>query len=77
MNQAPWTDIGSLQSDVRQLRDELRNKAKDYEIHALNSRVDSLERACGQLRSEIDGLLSRMQEMEANIRQIELNQLPQ
>lgn len=66
--QAPWTEIGRLQQDVQQLKNQLSQKANDYEIHETNRRLDSLEYSCRKLSSQIDGLLARMQEMEESRR---------
>jgi hypothetical protein len=62
--QAPWTEIGRLQSDVSDIRNELRRKAESHEIHSLSRRLDALERTIGEISSRIDGICSRQYEME-------------
>lgn len=66
MNQAPWTDIGSLQSDIRDIKNELHQKSNIYEIHTINSRLDSLERTCRELSSSFNEILFRLQTIEEN-----------
>jgi len=66
---APWTQIGSLQQDVRQLQDQLRGKANAYELHAITGTLASLERAVGEIRTENAGLRHRVAELET--RQVE------
>jgi DNA repair ATPase RecN len=66
MNSAPWTEIGSLQHEVREIRNQLHQKANSYEISEIDRRLDSMEHTCRSLRSEIDGILSRLQEIQEN-----------
>ena len=61
MMQAPWTEIGSLQSDIRSLESELRNKGETHEIHTLSSRMDSMEHSLGELSSLFDGIRTELQ----------------
>ena len=68
---APWTDVGSLQSDISSLRDELRRKANDYDVSSLVRRVDSLEHTVRELGSTVDGFQSRLYEVEEHFIQIE------
>jgi hypothetical protein len=56
MGQAPWTDIGRLQADIRALSLQISRKVELYEVDALRSNVASLERTVGELRTEIDVL---------------------
>ena len=58
---APWTGLGQLQGDVSRLQSELRRKADSHEVSSLKRDVDRLERANGELRSEIDGLHAELQ----------------
>ena len=69
--QAPWTGIGSLQSDVHRLESELRRKADDYKVSALDSRVDALVSAVRDVGSVCDGILSRLQALEENQQEIQ------
>ena len=66
-DQAPWTGIGALQQEIREVRNALQRKADDHEIRSLNSRVNSLEYTVRDFRSEIDGVLSKLQLMEQDI----------
>lgn len=64
MNQAPWTDIGHLQNEVREIKNTLHNKANSHEIHSINSRLDSVERSCRELSATFNEILSRLQKHE-------------
>ena len=66
-DQAPWTDIGSLQSDISSIKSALIGKADSHEIHSLARRLDSLEHTCREISSEVDGFKYRMQTMESQI----------
>ena len=65
MLDAPWTQVGSLQQDVMQLRQQLGGKADAHEIHALASDVASLQRTVREIRAETDSLRYRVEELEA------------
>jgi predicted nucleic acid-binding Zn-ribbon protein len=57
----PSSSIGNLRSEIEH---KLHGKVDSHEIHSLNHKVDSLERTIRELRSEIDGLVSRLQTLE-------------
>jgi len=61
MSQAPWTDIGSLQSDISNIQSELRNKGEAHEMHTLSSRMDSMEHSLRELSSLFDGIRTELQ----------------
>lgn len=63
-SQAPWTGIGSLQSDVSEIRSQLHGKADKYELHSIVSKLDSVERECREIRSALDGFRDRIERME-------------
>ena len=65
---APWTEIGRCQTDISRLEAEVRRKADDHEIHALSRRVDSMEHTVRELSSTLDGIQSRLSELEAEKR---------
>lgn len=62
--QAPWTGVGAIQGELSSLKQEIDRKANSYEIHDINRKMDSLERECRNIRSEIDGILTKLQELE-------------
>lgn len=62
--QAPTTGIGSLQSDISRLENELRRKADSHEISTLTCNVATLASAIRELSTVVDGLLTRLQEVE-------------
>ena len=66
---APWTDTGRLQGDVDRINSELHRKADSYEVSSLNSKLDSVERTCGELRTEIDEFRNQLEHLRENFRQ--------
>ena len=70
MNQPPWTDTGRLQSDISDIRNELRGKANGYEIHAVSSRVDTLEHTCREIGTKVDGFHFELQALQENLLRI-------
>lgn len=63
-NQPPWTGIGSLQSEVSDIRNQLSRKVNDYEIHSINTRLDRLEYTLREISSVLDGLRYRCETLE-------------
>jgi peptidoglycan hydrolase CwlO-like protein len=64
MNHAPWSDIGRIQQELNQVKNDLRNKPNSYEISSINSKLDSLERAMRELGSTLTEIQYRLQELE-------------
>jgi len=64
--QNPTSAVGSLQVDIRNIENQLRNKADDYQVNALIRQVDALERTIGDVSTLCNELLSRMQTCEEN-----------
>ena len=64
--QHPSSIGGQLEAEMGRLRNEIDRKANSYEISEINRKLDSLQRECGELRSEVDGILSRLQNVEEN-----------
>ena len=62
----PTSAIGSLQSEIQSLKNELRRAANDYEVSEIRRRVVALESAVREIRAEIDGIVSRLQELQEN-----------
>jgi archaellum component FlaC len=67
MLQAPWTDIGRIQSEISSIENQIRGKADNHEIHSIHSRLDNLERECREIRSLFDGIRSELQTAQENI----------
>lgn len=63
-SQAPWTEVGRLQSDMHQIRSTLQRKADSHEVHSLARRLDGVERALREVRTDVAGLCSRLQALE-------------
>lgn len=67
MNRAPWTDVGRLQSEVQSIKNDLRNKADNYEISSMKSRISDIERSMRDLNNlahRIDYRLKNLEEKE-------------
>lgn len=64
MLHSPFTGLGQIQGEVHRLGSKVNLKAEQYEINSINSRRDCLERSFRELRSEIDGVLAQLQELE-------------
>jgi len=62
--QAPWTEIGRLESDVRDIQSTLHNKADSHEIHQINSRLDSLEHSLREISTSFAEVQSELQELQ-------------
>ncbi len=62
----PWTELGRVESDVRQVQQDLTRKANGYDLSATNGNVDRLECTVRELRATIDELLTRVQELETS-----------
>lgn len=62
---APWTQIGSIQSDISGIEQKLYGKADKYELNEVISRLGRLEHSIRELESENSSLrfeLRRVQE---------------
>ena len=64
--QAPWTGVGSLQSECESLKQQLHRKADSHEITAANCRLDRLEHTLRQIGALVDELRNRVLQLEAN-----------
>lgn len=68
MHSNPFSDFGH---DISSLQNDLRGKADNYEVHVLRGSLDRLERSVDMAReehrSEINGLLARIEELEARV----------
>ena len=67
MMQAPWTDVGRLQSDVQQISDQIWRKADSHEIDSLRSDVVRLEGELREVNSTLDGLRSELQALRQSV----------
>ena len=72
---APWSGIGQLESEISDLRSAINGKANDYELrdkvdrnefNQANHRLDNMEHSLGEIRTQIDELLSWKQEIQEN-----------
>lgn len=69
--QAPWSEIGRIQSDVQQIRNDIRGKVDDYKIHEISRRLDSLECSLREVGSEVAGFQSELHEVQEKIGRLE------
>jgi hypothetical protein len=62
------SELHNLKSEIHQKANsyELREKADKSDINQVNNRVDNLEYTIGQIRTNIDEILSRLQKNEEN-----------
>ena len=58
--------LSEIEREVSRLRDRLNLGVQPHEIHQINNRLDDLERAVGEIRTETHGLLSRIERLEQN-----------
>jgi len=70
--QAPWTEIGGLQSEIRDIKSELGQMVRSYELHSLTSRVDRLEHSVRETSSQVNELLSRIETVENRTRGLDV-----
>lgn len=63
--ESDFSSVGHLRNEIEQ---KLSRKAEDYEVNSLRSHVGNLEHTVRELSSKIDGLESRLQTMEENLR---------
>lgn len=73
---APWTDVGRLQSDISNIESQLRGKADSHEVHSLHSKLGSVEHTNQELRSDLDELRRQCDSLRENFREA-LNVLSQ
>ena len=60
----PWTGLGRVEAEISSIKSELNRKADSHETHSLRSDVDRLEHTVRELRTEVDGVRVKRQEME-------------
>ena len=65
---APWTNVGALQSEIASLRQMVNGKASSHEIHEVNRRMDSLERAVQEIRAVVNDARCGLDILEEDIR---------
>jgi hypothetical protein len=62
--QAPWTDIGSLQRDVDEIKRLLYQKAEHHELRQTAGALDRIECAVWEISATLDGLRARVEALE-------------
>ena len=65
--QAPWTDIGRLESDVREIKSQTSQMAKAYEVSQISRNVDSLKCELQTLSTVLDGLRYELQTVQEEV----------
>lgn len=61
---SPTSIAGQLETEIRQVKNDLRSKANDYEVRTLSNRVDALVSAVRDVSSVCNGILSRLETCE-------------
>ena len=64
--QAPWSGIGSLQSEISEIKFLLSNKGDKYELGSTIHRLDNLEHTVREISSLLDGFRYRIEALEEN-----------
>lgn len=62
--QPPWTEIGRLESDVREIKDQVNRMVQSHEIQQITSNVASLERAMREVSSTLDGVRHELETLK-------------
>ena len=65
--QAPWTEIGRLESDVREIKSKLDRTVERHQLEQVNSNVVSLESTVRELRSTCDGLRYELETLREEV----------
>ncbi|MGM0589240.1 MAG: hypothetical protein ACQETE_12535 [Bacteroidota bacterium] len=68
MKRAPWSDIGRLQSEMQQIKNDVRTKADSHELSSINRRMDNLEHSMRELSAKVDGVLSELRQLQEDRR---------
>jgi len=58
MLREPWSDIGRLQSDIRDLQNKLGQFAQSYELTPLQNNIRNLQDENSSLRRDLDDVRS-------------------
>ena len=62
----PWAE-----HDIRSLiQREIQDKANDYELRQTNDKISNLKRDNTELRTEIDDLCYRLQQLEQRVQEL-------
>jgi septal ring factor EnvC (AmiA/AmiB activator) len=68
----PTSQLGQLDREMQEVKRELSQKANSYEIisiGSLNSRLDTLEHSCREIRSTVDSMEYRLQRLEESLKE--------
>jgi hypothetical protein len=74
--QAPWTEIGRLQSDVSQIKNQLHQMAQSHEVHQITRNVDSLECTVQEISSASDGIRTELETLREEVRLLREELIP-
>ncbi len=64
MNNAPWTDLGRLESLINEIKQSLHRKVEFHDLHEIARRVDSLEHTVREMGTVVDGFRYRIEAIE-------------
>ena len=74
--QAPWTEVGRLESDVRDIKSQLNQMAKSYEVHQISGNVDSLGNTVREISSAFDELRFELETVKEEMRVLREELMP-
>lgn len=63
---SPFTDVGQVQREVDEVRRQVNGKANDYEVHAVVSRLDSLEHTVREISTTLNRIQSELHQLQAD-----------
>jgi hypothetical protein len=62
----PGTDVGQVQREVHEIERKVNDKAENWRLDQVSNKVDNLEHTIREVSTRLDGMESRLQELEAN-----------
>ena len=76
MQQAPWSDVGRLQNEVREIKSQINQMPRSCEIQQISGDVGSLEHTVREVRASCDGLRHELETLREEVRQLREDLIP-
>lgn len=73
MDQTPWTEIGSLQSDIRDLQTKVNQLPRNHELSDLDRKILNVSNQLSSLEGKIDTLTNDFESLQYNLRNLPWN----
>ena len=70
MDQTPWTEIGSLQSDIRDLQTKVNQLPRNHELSDLDRKILNVSNQLSSLEGKIDTLTNDFESLQYNLRNL-------